>query len=381
MKRIFSGIQPSGNIHLGNYLGAIKQWVELSEKVDESIFCIVDLHAITLPQDPKELQKNILSVAATYVAAGINPEKSTIFVQSNRPEHCELQWILNTITTVGELSRMTQFKDKAGISDKLKKITDSANRFENLKREYKEAHWPSKRTKIFGEILEGHSEIQQHYFDSVDTERIQPVGLFDYPVLMAADILLYQTSLVPVGDDQKQHVELTRDLAQRFNKRFGETFVIPEPIIKKETARIMGLDDPTKKMSKSASSPLNYIALNDDADMIRNKIKRAVTDSGSEIKSGSDKPAMTNLLNIYSELSGLSVSEIENKFVGKGYGDFKVSLAEVIVDSLKPLQDKYQALMADEKYLKEILTKGSERIAPLAKETIEDVKSKVGLGI
>ncbi|MEI7792063.1 MAG: tryptophan--tRNA ligase [Candidatus Berkelbacteria bacterium] len=329
-KRIFSGIQPSGIIHLGNYLGAIKQWVDTQDTADQAIFCVVDLHAITVPQDPKALQQNILNAAALYIACGVNPEKAVIYVQSSVPQHSELMWILNTIATMGELSRMTQFKEKSA------KNTNS---------------------------------------DSVG------VGLFDYPVLMAADILLYGTTHVPVGHDQKQHVELARDLAQRFNSRFGETFVVPEPIIKKESARIMGLDDPTKKMSKSASSPLNYIAMTDDAETIRNKFKRAVTDSGSEIVAREDKPAITNLLNILSEVSGKSVAELEKNFAGIGYGDFKMAVAEAVIEYLKPIQDKYFELLKDESKLKAILREGAERIAPIAKKTLKEVQEKVGLGI
>jgi tryptophanyl-tRNA synthetase len=327
-KRVFSGIQPSGILHLGNYLGAIKQWVQMQDEVDEAIFCIVDLHAITVTQDPKELAKNILSIAALYLAAGIDPKKSHIFVQSSRPEHTELAWILNCVTKMGELSRMTQFKDKS---------------------------------------------------EKFTSESI-PVGLFDYPVLMAADILLYQTTHVPVGEDQKQHVELTRDLTQRFNSKYGETFVIPEPVIKKTSARIMGLDDPTKKMSKSASSA-NYIALNDDADTIRQKIKRAVTDSGSDVKSGPDKPAITNLLNIFSEVSGKSVDDLETEFAGKQYGEFKDSLAEAIIVFLQPIQARYAELMKNEDELRRVLTDGAEGLAPLAQKTLSEVKLKMGLGI
>ncbi|KKQ31998.1 MAG: Tryptophan-tRNA ligase [candidate division TM6 bacterium GW2011_GWF2_37_49] len=327
-KIIFSGVQPSGNIHIGNYLGAIKQWVDLSNDFEESIYCIVDLHAITVPQDPKELRKKILEVAALYIACGIDPKKSSIFVQSDRPEHSELTWILNCNARIGELSRMTQFKDKSG----------------------------------------------------KDQEGVS-IGLFDYPVLMAADILLYGSTHVPVGEDQKQHVELTRDLAQRFNAKYGQTFTVPEPIIKKETARIMGLDDPTKKMSKSAASPFNYIAMNDSPDIIGQKIKRAVTDSGTDIKSGSDKPAMTNLLNIYSEMSGQSISQIESDFSGKGYGEFKEKLAEVIVAYLRPIQEKYSKLISDEEGLIEILSEGSRRIAPMAQKTLQEAKSKIGLGV
>lgn len=329
MKRIFSGIQPSGIVHLGNYLGAIKQWVSLQYEVDEAIFCIVDLHAITVPQDPKELSENILKMAALYLACGIDPERSTIFVQSSRPEHSELAWILNCQTKMGELSRMTQFKDKSAKGD-----TDAAG-----------------------------------------------VGLFDYPVLMAADILLYGTTIVPVGEDQKQHVELTRDLAIRFNSKYGETFTVPEPVIRKESARIMGLDDPTKKMSKSASSPLNYIAMTDTPEIIQQKIKKAVTDSGSEITASEDKPALSNLLNVYSILSGKPVKAIEAEFAGKGYGDFKKALAEVVVEYLAPIQKKYDELITDRERLKTILQKGSDLIAPIAQKTLLSVKEKTGLGI
>lgn len=329
MKRIFSGVQPSGNIHIGNYLGAIKQWVDVAKNFDESIFCVVDLHAITMAQSPEILKKKTLEVAALYIASGIDPKKSTIFVQSSRPEHTELMWILNCITGMGELYRMTQFKDKSAAK-------------------------------------------------TIDTVG---VGLFDYPVLMASDILLYGATHVPVGEDQKQHVELTRDLAKRFNSRFGETLTVPVPVIKKETARIMGLDDPSKKMSKSALSPNNYIAMTDDADTIMNKVKRAVTDSDSVVKSGTDKPALSNLLNIYSELSGKSIEKIEQEFIGKGYGDFKISLAEVIIEYFKPIQQEYFRLIKDEKYLKDILIAGSEKVAPIAEKTLLDVKDKVGLGI
>lgn len=327
MKKVFSGIQPSGVIHLGNYLGAIKQWVKLQDEVDESIFCIVDLHAITVPQDPRELKKNILSNAALYIASGIDPKRSTIFVQSHRPEHTELTWLLNCSAKMGELFRMTQFKDKSGANQ-----------------------------------------------ESVS------VGLFDYPVLMAADILLYNTTHVPVGEDQKQHVELTRDLALRFNNKYGDTFTIPEPIIKKETARIMGLDEPTKKMSKSSLSPLNYIAITDDVETIRNKIKRAVTDSVGEVKAGEDKPAITNLISIYSEISGQGVSDIENKFSGKGYGEFKDALAEELISHLSPIQKKYDELIRNEDELRHILAKGAEKLTPVAQKTLNNVKDKIGLG-
>lgn len=328
MKTIFSGIQPSGVLHLGNHLGAIKQWIELQDTVDLSIFCVVDLHAITVPQDPKVLHDNILSVAAWYLAAGIDLKKSVIFVQSDRHEHAELSWLLNCNTSMGELSRMTQFKEK-----------------------------------------------------SEDKKDLVSAGLFDYPVLMAADILLYDATHVPVGEDQKQHVELARNLAGRFNTRYGETFVLPEPIIKSSSARIMGLDNPQKKMSKSAQSEYNYIALTDDAETIRRKIGRAVTDSGSEVKRGSDKPAINNLINIYSEVSGLSANEIEIKFNGKGYGDFKKDLAENIIAYLDPIQKRYHDLMKDKNALKEVLRNGALKLEDTAKKNISKAKNKIGLGI
>lgn len=328
-KIIFSGIQPTGILHIGNYLGAIKQWVGLQKEVDQSIFCIVDLHAITVYQDPKELRDNIYKMAAIYMAAGIDLDKSVIFVQSSRPEHTQLQWVLNCNTKIGELSRMTQFKDKSQ-----KQAADNTG-----------------------------------------------VGLFDYPVLMAADILLYGASLVPVGEDQKQHVEITRDIAERFNSRYGKTFEIPEPIINKTSARIMGLDDPLKKMSKSATSPLNYIAIDDDSETISNKIKRAVTDSGSEVKYSSDKPAISNLLNIFSEVSGENIEDLEKKYSGQGYGIFKNDLSEALVEFLSPIQKKYSQYLADRSEIERILKNGSNKIAPIAARKIEEVYNKVGLGI
>lgn len=322
MKRIFSGIQPSGNLHIGNYLGAIKNWVKLQDEY-ESIFCVVDLHAITVPQNPAELKKRIIEVAKIYLASGINPEKSSIFIQSHVQEHAELCWILNTIAKISEMERMTQFKDKSG-----------------------------KNQEGVG------------------------MGLFDYPVLMAADILLYDTQVVPVGEDQLQHIEITRTLANRFNKKFGETFVIPEPFITKEGMRIMGLDDPSKKMSKSAQSEYNYIALTDDAETIKKKIKKAVTDSGSEIKYQEDKPALYNLINIYSGFSGKLPKEIEKMYAGKNYSDFKTDLAEVIIKVLAPIQEK-MASLSDEKVL-EILKAGADKVRPLAEKKLKEVKQKIG---
>ncbi|MFA7253417.1 MAG: tryptophan--tRNA ligase [Patescibacteria group bacterium] len=329
MNRIFSGIKPTGLLHIGNYFGAIKQWVDLAKESSQSVFCIVDLHAITVPEEPSELAHNTLSIAAWYLAAGIDPDKSIVFVQSTRPEHSELAWILNCQTKMGELSRMTQFKDKM----------------------------------------------------SGGSAEAAGVGLFDYPVLMAADILLYNTDKVPVGQDQKQHVELTRDLAIRFNNKFGETFVIPEPVITKTGARIMGLDNPLKKMSKTAVTPLNYIALTDDEDSIREKLKKAVTDSGAEIKAVPGKPALTNLLNIFSEVSGKTVVEIEEQFEHSGYGEFKSSLAEAIIEYLKPVRKRYDDLISDHEELKKILKRGSDKAAPIAEKTLKQVKEKIGLGI
>ncbi len=322
-KRIFSGIQPSGNLHIGNYLGAIKNWVKLQDEF-ESIFCVVDLHAITVPQDPEELRKKTLEIAKIYLASGIDIKKSSIFIQSHVHEHTELTWILNTIAKMPELDKMTQFKDK---------------------------------TQKGGRESAG-------------------VGLYDYPILMVADILLYDAEKVPVGEDQVQHVELTRTLGRRFNSKFGETFIIPEPFVVKEGMRIMALDDPTSKMSKSAASEYNYIALTDNADTIRKKIKKAVTDSGSEIKYEDSKPALKNLINIYCGFSDKTPKEIEKMYVGKGYGDFKNDLAEVIIASLKPIQKKMQAL-PDEEVLK-ILKNGASKVRSIAEKKMEEVKKKVG---
>jgi tryptophanyl-tRNA synthetase len=314
------------------------------------------MHAITVPQDPAELRKKTIEIAKIYLAAGIDPKKSTLFSQSHVPAHAELGWILNTIATMGELNRMTQFKTKTGFDfDEISKhhsqpfITDEGSAINNP------------------EFIAAH--IKQKY-NSV------AVGLFDYPVLMAADILLYDTAVVPVGEDQKQHVELTRDLAQRFNSRFGETFVVPEPLIQREGARIMGLDDPTKKMSKSAASEYNFIALSDDADTIRKKIKKAVTDSGSEIVYTDDKPALKNLINIYTLLSGKKVDEVEALYQGKGYGDFKADLAEVIEDFLVPFQDRLAAI-SDEAVMN-VLKSGAEKARAISEQKVRAVYEKVG---
>ncbi len=347
-QRIFSGIQPSGDLHIGNYLGAVKQWVGLQDEY-ESIFCVVDMHAITVPQDPETLRKKTLEIAKTYLAAGIDPAKSSLFIQSHVPEHAELMWLLNTIAKNGDLTKMTQFKSKSGFDVE---ELESAARYDD--------------TMLVRRRL---VELKEH-FNKVG------VGLFDYPVLMAADILLYDTAVVPVGDDQLQHVELTRTLARRFNDRFGETFRIPEARIMKEGARIMGLDDPTRKMSKSATSAYNAIALADDAETVRKKIKKAVTDSGSDIVYRDDKPALKNLINIYTLLSGIPVTDIEAKYEGKGYGDFKTDLAEVVVDFLVPFREKVAAL-SDEETLR-ILHEGADRVRPIAAAKLREVKERVG---
>ncbi len=351
-QRIFSGVQPSGNLHIGNYLGAIKNWVKLQNDHD-SIFCVVDLHAITAPQNPEELRKKTIEVAKIYLAAGIDPQKSTIFIQSHVPEHTELTWILNNFTKLSDLFRMTQFIDKA-FRDKNRVV---------LKKKL------------------GTQVIERKVLSKEDSEEYliykAGVGLFDYPVLMASDILLYNSDLVPVGKDQEQHIELARDLAERFNKKFGETFVIPRAYTAEGVKNIMGLDDPTKKMAKSAASEYNYIGILDDPETIRKKIMKAVTDSGTEIKYSDDKPALKNLINIYSAFSGKSLKEIEKDYIGKGYSDFKKDLAEVIITGLKPIQDKFNKL--SDKEVLDILNKGAEKAKEIASAKMAEVKKKIGL--
>lgn len=322
-KRIFSGAQPTGQLHIGNYLGALKNWVALQDEY-ESFYCIVNLHAITLPQDPKTLRQKTRDLARIYLAAGVDPVKSTVFIQSDVPEHAELTWVLSCISRMGELERMTQFKDKG-----------KGNR-----------------------------------------ERAG-VGLFTYPVLMAADILLYQTDLVPVGQDQKQHLELTRDLAERFNRDFGETFKVPEPFIPPVGANIKSLQDPTKKMSKSDENMNGSIFLLDDADTITKKIKRAVTDSGTEITFDAERPAITNLLTIYQLLTGKSNAECEQHFEGKGYGHLKTELAETVVEFLRPFQERVNRY--DDAAIDEVLKPGAEKARAIARETLADVYRKMGI--
>ncbi len=325
-RRVFSGIQPTGSIHIGNFLAAIRPWADLQSQYD-SIFCIVDLHAITVPQDPNALRAKIREVAALLFAAGIDPKLSDVFIQSHVSAHAELAWILNCLVPMGWLQRMTQFKEK---SSKQK--------------------------------------------EEVST------GLFDYPVLMAADILLYETDLVPVGEDQKQHVELTRDLAGRFNSVYGQTFKLPEPISPETGGRIMGLDDPTKKMSKSEANAGHSIGLLDAPDAIRAKILRATTDSRREIRFDENRPGIYNLLTIYQRFTGLAPAAIEDRFRGKGYAVFKRELAEVIVESLGPLQSRYRELMADPGTINRLLEQGEARVRPVAERTLRLVKEKVGLG-
>lgn len=325
--RVFSGIKPTGSLTLGNYLGAIRRWVD-DQAEKNNVFCVVNEHAITIRMDPDELRRNTRHVAAAFLAAGINPERSIVFVQSDVPEHTELAWVLNTITYYGELHRMTQFKDKT-------------------------------------------ARVKQ---DSIGA------GLLNYPILMAADILLYRTDEVPVGEDQKQHVELSRDIAIRFNHRYGETFVVPKPVIPRSGARIMSLEDPSRKMEKSNPSAGSYILLTDEPDAIRRKIRRAVTDSGAEIVYRPDeKPALANLLTIYSVMSGESIPSLEDRYAGKGYGDFKKDLAEVVVQGLAPLQEKMTFYHDHPDELDAVLSLGADRARTIARAMMDSVNQKVGL--
>ena len=324
-KIIFSGAQPSGKLTLGNYLGAIKNWTDLQEEYN-CYYSVVDLHAITVPQEAKDLRANTMQLLAQYLACGLDPEKNTIFIQSHVSAHTELMWILSTMTYMGELSRMTQFKDK-----------------------------------------------------SQKNEANLNAGLFTYPVLMAADILLYQTDLVPVGEDQKQHLELARDLANRFNNRYSPTFKVQEPYIQKAGARVMSLQEPTKKMSKSDENENAYILLIDDEDTIRRKIKRSVTDSVGIVQYSDEQPGIKNLLNIYSKLSDKSIDEIVTMYEGKGYGDFKADVAEVIVEALRPIRERYEEILKDKEYLESVYAKGAQRAEAQARKTLRKVYKKVGL--
>jgi tryptophanyl-tRNA synthetase len=323
-KVIFSGIQPSGDLTIGNYLGALKNWVKLQDNY-ETYYCIVDLHAITVKQEPKDLRRRTLELLAIYIAAGIDPNKNTIFIQSHVPAHCEAAWLLNCNTYVGELSRMTQYKDKS--------------------------------SKYGNSVL---------------------AGLLNYPVLMVADILLYQANLVPVGKDQKQHLELTRDVADRFNKTYSPTFTIPEPYIPENGAKIMSLQEPEKKMSKSADNPNSYILIMDSPELIRKKISRAVTDSLGVVKYSDEQPGVKNLMTILSSITGSTMGEIEKKYDGEGYAQFKKDVAEAIVGELEPIQRKVKELINDKTYLEEIYKKGAERANYVATKTLRKMQKKIG---
>ncbi len=323
-KVIFSGIQPSGLPTLGNYIGAIRNWNTLQEEYN-CIYSVVDMHAITVRQEPAQLRKNILSMLALIMACGIDPEKSILFIQSHVSGHAELSWILNCYTQFGELGRMTQFKDKS-----------------------------------------------RRHADNVN------VGLFAYPTLMAADILLYGTDLVPVGADQKQHLELSRDIATRFNGIYGNVFTVPEPYIPKSGARVMSLADPTKKMSKSDDNPNGYVGILDDRDTIIRKFKRAVTDSEMLIKYADGKDGINNLLGIYSVLTGKSIEDCEKEFDGKGYGDFKLAVGEVVADTLAPIQEKYNQLMSDKAELERIYREGAVKADRYSQRVLEKVRKKIG---
>lgn len=323
-KIVFSGVQPSGELTIGNYIGAIKNFGELQDEFN-CFYCIVDLHAITVPQIPKDLRKRTLDVLSLYMACGIDPEKSTLFIQSHVPAHTELTWVLNTITYMGQLNRMTQYKEKSRRSD------------ENLN-----------------------------------------AGLFTYPVLMASDILLYQADFVPVGEDQKQHLELARDLAERFNYRYSDTFTVPEPLIKDFGARIMSLQNPESKMSKSDEDTNAFILILDDKDTIRRKIKRAVTDSLGVVAYNDEQPGLKNLINIYSVFSNDDVDTILKRYNGLGYGKFKEDLAEVVVEGLSPIQEKYKDLINNKDYLEKVYKEGAERAEYTAMKTLRKVYKKVG---
>jgi tryptophanyl-tRNA synthetase len=325
-KRIFSGMQPTGFLTLGNYLGAMRNWVALQDEYD-CIYSVVDLHSLTVRNEAKDLRERRMSLLAQYIACGINPEKNILFMQSHVSAHAELCWVLSCFTYMGELSRMTQFKEKAS------KQEDNIN-----------------------------------------------AGLFTYPVLMAADILLYQTDLVPVGDDQKQHLEIARDIAARFNGIYGDVFKVPEPYIPKVGARIMSLQDPTGKMSKSDENKNSYISLLDPPETIVRKFKRAVTDSEAVIRfDAENKPGISNLMSIYSSVTGKTLEQIQNDFEGRGYGDFKIAVGEAVAETLRPIQERYRELMASKDYLLDVMRKGAENASRIAGRTLAKVYRKTGL--
>ncbi|NLK36830.1 MAG: tryptophan--tRNA ligase [Epulopiscium sp.] len=323
-KTIFSGMQPSGMVTLGNYLGALNNWTKLQDEYN-CLYCIVDMHAITVRQDPAKLRKQAKELLMQYIAVGLDPEKNIIYYQSHVPQHAELSWVLNCYTYMGELSRMTQFKEKS-----------------------------------------------QRHAENINS------GLFTYPVLMAADILLYQADLVPVGEDQRQHLEITRDIAERFNGIYGDVFTMPEPYIGKVGARIMALQDPTRKMSKSDENKNNTIALLDEPAVIMNKIKRAVTDSDNEIRFGEDKPGISNLLSIYCAVTGKTPAQAEAEFANTSYGAFKVAVGEAVVANLEPIQKKVKELEKNQDYMDSVIRSGAEKASRIAEKTLRKVHKKVG---
>ena len=324
---VFSGVAPSGNLHIGNYIGAIRQWVAGQDQ-KQNIFCVVDLHAITTPQDPRELYEKTREVAAIYLACGVDPQKSAIFVQSHNPHHAQLAWILDCVTPMGWLQRMTQYKEK-----------------------------------------------------SKSQKEVVSVGLFNYPALMAADILLYQTDEVPVGEDQKQHIEYTRDVAERFNKTYQEVFKLPKARIDAPTARIMSLQDPNSKMSKSDPNDLSRLNLLDPLDLVSEKVRQAVTDSGNEIRRAPDKPALSNLLTIYAALTDQPIERIEQDYSSvSSYQEFKQDLAEVVIEFLRPIQQKYRQIRETPEHLDTILAEGLQKVKPLSQATLTKVQRAVGLG-
>ncbi len=324
-KRIFSGVQPSGNLTLGNYLGALRNFPLLQDAY-ECLYCVVDMHTLTVRQNPAELRERSYALLALYMACGLDPEKTILFLQSHVPAHAELSWVLGCYTYMGELNRMTQFKDKA-----------------------------------------------QRHADNINA------GLYTYPVLMAADILLYQAEYVPIGQDQKQHLELARDIAERFNKIYGETFAVPEPLISKQGAKIMSLQEPDRKMSKSDGNPNNFVLIVEQPDSIMKKFKRAVTDSGSEIRyDPENKPGISNLIQIYSTIKGISIGQTEKDFANSRYGDFKVAVGTAAAEALAPVRSRYETLMEERTYLDRILSRNAERAADLAAPTIADVYEKIG---
>jgi tryptophanyl-tRNA synthetase len=324
--RIFSGIQPTGSKHLGNFIGAIRGWVEGQDR-GEAIYCLVDLHAITVPYDPARLRETVLDTAAILLAAGLDPDRCVLFRQSDVPEHTELTWLLQAVTAYGDLQRMTQFKEK-----------------------------------------------------SAQQKELVSAGIFNYPVLQAADVLAYNADEVPVGDDQRQHLELARDVAQRFNARFGDTFVVPEHRIPSVGARIMDLQDPAKKMSTTAESDSGVIRVLDDPKVVEKKVKSAVTDSGSEVVRSPDKPGITNLIDILAVIRGVEPSAIESEFDGSGYGQFKTAVAEEVVAYLAPVRERYEALRPDEAHLHAILHAGAEKAHAIAHETVAVARDRMGVG-